>query len=446
MTTARLAFLPIVRTTFDVTLAQQMIDQARAQLEAADFVLISADEPLTTLDEARETAQTLASETPDLLLIFQATFADSTMTLELAQSIDAPLVLWGVPEALTGGRLRLNALCGINLSAHALKRAGIPYETLYALPGDPDVIEKLTTLARAGQVRARLRGARIGRVGEHPAGFDTCRYDAAALRERLGVEVVPIDLREQVFAGARAADPQAVRAALDSLRARLDGLDAVDGAATRGTISAYVALRGLAESARLDGCAVRCWPEFFTEMGCAACGALSLLSDEHTPCSCEADVNGTLTQLILQWISGSAAFGTDVVAVNQEFDGLVLWHCGLAPLSMADAQTRPTATIHSNRKLPLLMEFALRPGVVTVARLSEAAGEYRLVVGRGEMLAAPKSFSGTSGVLRFERSTANTLATILEEGLEHHIALTYGDHVDVLLALAKMLKLPVLRL
>jgi hypothetical protein len=30
--------------------------------------------------------------------------------------------------------------------------------------------------------------------------------------------------------------------------------------------------------------------------------------------------------------------------------------------------------------------------------------------------------------------------------LEHHLSLTYGDHIDVLLALARMLKLPVLHL
>ena len=119
---------------------------------------------------------------------------------------------------------------------------------------------------------------------------------------------------------------------------------------------------------------------------------------------------------------------------------------GLAPLSMADPAVAPQGTIHSNRKLPLLMEFPLKPGRVTVARLSEATGSYRLVVGVGEMVQAPPSFSGTSGLLRFDRPVAQVLDTILSEGLEHHLSLTYGDYVPGLLALAKMLDLPVLRL
>jgi L-fucose isomerase-like protein len=69
-----------------------------------------------------------------------------------------------------------------------------------------------------------------------------------------------------------------------------------------------------------------------------------------------------------------------------------------------------------------------------------------MVIGSGEMLDAPPSFSGTSGVLRFDRPVRDVLATIIEEGLEHHIALAYGDHTAVLRALAKMLNMPALSL
>ena len=49
-----------------------------------------------------------------------------------------------------------------------------------------------------------------------------------------------------------------------------------------------------------------------------------------TPSSCEADVNGAITQLILQWISGEPAFGSDLVAFDIEANeatscGIVAW-------------------------------------------------------------------------------------------------------------------------
>jgi L-fucose isomerase-like protein len=93
------------------------------------------------------------------------------------------------------------------------------------------------------------------------------------------------------------------------------------------------------------------------------------------------------------------------------------------------------------------MEFPLRPGRVTLARLTQAGdGAYRLVIGGGEMLAAPMSYSGTSGVLRFDRPAAEVLDMIMRAGLDHHISLTYGDYTDELRALAGMLGLPVLEL
>jgi L-fucose isomerase-like protein len=451
-----LGLVPLARPTFDLALATQITAQVRAQLEGAGYSLTGREKLVSSLDEAQEVAQELADNPPDLLLVFQSTFADSTMVMSLAQAVDAPLLLWAVPEKPTGGRLRLNSLCGINLAAHALTRAGIRYDYIYAAPDDVTALEQVHTLAQAGHVRRLLRGARVGVVGEPPAGLDSCRYDDDALEHNLGLELVQVDLGE-VLQRARAAEPQEIETILQQLLSQLDGLQELDQAGLRGTLATYLTLRQLAEQENLDGLAVRCWPEFFTELGCAACGAMSMLSDELTPCSCEADVNGTITQLILQWLSGEPAFGTDMVSFDVEELGLssrrrietdaaVLWHCGLAPLSMADPSVRPRGTVHSNRQLPLLMEFPLKPGRVTVARLSEAHGSYRLVVGSGEMLRAPMSFTGTSGVLRFDRPAAEVLDIILREGLEHHISLTYGNYVPALLTLADILALPVLRL
>lgn len=442
-----IAFIPLARPTFDVPLAEEVTAQARAQLRAAGYALVGPDAPVSDLETARAVAASLVEAPVDLLLVFQATFADSTLAVALARELAAPLLLWAIPEARTGGRLRLNSFCGINLAAHALKREGMLYDYLYALPDADAALEKVRALALAGRAQRLLSQARVGRVGEHPAGFDSCKVDKVALKIALGVEVAQLSL-EEVFARVKATPEAEIDAALAELGETLPNLAELEQGALRRSLASYLSLRRFAEERALDGLAVRCWPEFFTELGCAACGAMSMLSNEQTPCSCEADVNGVITQLMLQWMSEQPAFGTDMVAFEVEEDVAVLWHCGLAPLSMADPAATPRATIHSNRKLPLLMEFPLKPGRVTVARFSEAqgTGRYRLVIGGGEMLRAPMSFSGTSGVIRFDRGTAAVLDTLLREGLEHHISLTYGDHLPALRALAQILALPVLEL
>jgi L-fucose isomerase-like protein len=444
----RIAFIPLVRTTFDVALADEMIRQARQALLAAGFELHGPEQPVSDLQSAQAAAAELAQAAIDLLLIFQATFADSTMATALTENAAAPVFLWAVPEPWSGERLRLNSLCGINLAGHALTLRQRKYAYAYGLPDDPAVLQKIRSLAAAGALQRRMKTARLGVVGEHPPGMDSCHLDEAALAQVFGVQVQRIELSE-VFARARAvpeATLQQTRAALD---ARLDNLASLEQAPLRGTLSVYNALKEIAAGQTLDGLAVRCWPEFFTELGCAGCGAMSMLSDGFgqpapLPCSCEADINGTLTQLLLQWLADAPAFGTDMVGVDPAKDQIALWHCGLAPLSMADPQSQAHGGIHSNRRLPLVMDFPLKPGPVTVARLSQSSGSLRLVLGKGEMLAEPRPFSGTAGVLKLDCSAQTFLDLLMSEGLEHHISLVYGDVFSELLAYAHWIGLPVL--
>jgi L-fucose isomerase-like protein len=124
----------------------------------------------------------------------------------------------------------------------------------------------------------------------------------------------------------------------------------------------------------------------------------------------------------------------------------VVWHCGQAPLSMLTDGDIPLATIHTNRKMPLLYEFPLKPGRVTLMRISQANGEQKMILSSGEMLAREKSFTGTSGVIRFDRPCGQVLDDIMASRLEHHMALAYGDHKDILRSIAGELGLPVLEI
>lgn len=446
MTSYNLAFVPIARPTFDVDFAREKTDSALAHLTNTNINLFGPSHIVMDASSLQGSLAELKQKPLDIIVIFQATFADSSMVKAVAKELDVPLFLWAVPEPHTGKRLRLNSFCGINLAGQALRRADYWYDYTYANPDDPTVVDKIESLARAGRVRRLLRGARLGRVGQNPGGFETCLLDAPALRERFGVDVVQYDLQGDIFLRVREVDPSQTQPTRESLSKQVVNLEDMDPEATQKSLSTFYTLHALAQEHDLSGFAVRCWPEFFTELGCAACGAMSMLTDKMTPCSCEADVNGAITQLILQWLSDRPAFLTDMVSVDPERDAVVLWHCGLAPLSMADPDKEKRVTIHSNRELPLLMEFSLKPGRVTTARLSEASGEYVLVIGSGEIVRGPQSFSGTSGLLRFDKPADQIIDTILYEGLEHHIAITYGHYLNELHTLADMLDLPILNL
>ena len=113
---------------------------------------------------------------------------------------------------------------------------------------------------------------------------------------------------------------------------------------------------------------------------------------------------------------------------------------------MAAPDFQPRATIHTNRKMPLLLEFPLKPGRVTFFRISQARGRTEAVIGGGEMLSRPLAYAGTSGVVRFDSGARSVLSTVMNATLEHHMALAYGDHRAALEGAAAALGIPVIEL
>ena len=133
-----------------------------------------------------------------LTVVFQATFADSTLVNTIADKSQTPLLLWAVPEHPEGGRLKLNSFCGINLAAHSLTLRDYPFDYLYAAPADPHVLLALKKCHGAAKAFNGLRRARLGVIGEHPPGMDSCHLDVEEIESKLGVNVLRLDL-EDVF-------------------------------------------------------------------------------------------------------------------------------------------------------------------------------------------------------------------------------------------------------
>ncbi|WP_421703131.1 L-fucose/L-arabinose isomerase family protein [Aliiroseovarius sp.] len=459
----RLGILPLGRPTFDVPFAEDNLAAMLAVLEASGHELIGPRRLLFDEDTTRAAIAELRAARVEQILILQVTFSDASMTVAIGAAFDQPLSVWAVPEPRLGGRLRLNAFCGLNLASHALALSGRGFGWLYADPtgnaaGDlaallagrrPAGKLELTAVPEAtdaGQrVAQAVNGRRIARIGEHPVGFDTCAYDKAAMKALAGVEVEELAL-DDLFDTARAVPAKVAASLRAQAEADLAGLDEVNPDELDRSLRLKAGLDTLRDTGGYDAFAIRCWPETFTDYGGAVCGPAAMMGEGRVPCACEADVYGALTQLVLMEAAQAPVFLTDLVDMDGQDDTGVVWHCGQAPMSMRDPDVPAEATIHTNRKQPLLYQFPLKPGEVTLMRISQAHGRPHMVLSHAEMLKRPMAFTGTSGVLRFDRPAGEVLNDIIASGLEHHMALVYGDHREVLRGTAGAMGLPLLEL
>jgi L-fucose isomerase-like protein len=468
------AVVAVARDTFDVEFGRELVDAALAVLVEAGLCVPSDVDVLT---KPSQLLNAIGRHTPDIIVVLQATFTDASAVIYLAERFDVPIVVWSFPERRAGGRLRLNSMCGANLAAFSLRRRNHHCAFVHTDPTHDSAASKvLTAIERAHQkmpsartpsvgvsVHAlstsgdpaddrtatqsieQLTNSRVGVIGDPPVGFEPCEGDTSTVESTFGVRVERIHLNE-LFTGASLASADRVSDTAHRIDRTLDIDRDLSPSSLEPSQRLYCGLRQIADDRHLDAIATRCWPECMEVFGGAACTAQALLTDDGIPAVCEADMLGAVTALVLRLVSGGDPFVADLVDLDESDDTSVLWHCGLAAPSLAHPDHRSCGTAHPIRGIPLANEFPLRPGRVTVARVSQSPAGFRLVIAGGNMLNRPRPFDGTCGIIQWDLSGRDVVDTVFDLGVEHHLGLVYGEHRDALVELARRWNIPVLRL
>ncbi|WP_338826863.1 L-fucose/L-arabinose isomerase family protein [Neomoorella thermoacetica] len=429
------------RPQFDIALAQKHYQEALKNLNQQGINTFAVEEPITFAEEIN-IALTKIGDLHNLqaMVVFQGTFADASMILTLRENIDLPMVIWAVKEQPTGERLRLNSLCGLNLAANALVAGKKQFKAVYGDIAAPATIREVVAFLRAAAAKVWLKGKKIGIIGNRPGGFYASNFNEVDLYSKFGIKIDYISLNK-VFNMATRIDARQVKEKIESL----DGLSSRSPEEVNKSLQAYQALKEIIREHRYDAVAIECWPAFMTEFGGAACYAVSQLNDDGISTACEADVNGAITMLLGQFLSGQPVFFADLVIGDDKENTLTFWHCGAAPRLLAANNFSPIAGVHPNRKMALSVNFPLKEGEVTITRLSPGPnGQLRLLVTKGTGLQTQLLFQGNTLPVKLAQPVAQVIDKFLQKGLEHHYAIIYGNYILELKELGKLLGLEII--
>jgi L-fucose isomerase-like protein len=404
----------------------------------------------TTPADAEKLARELRADGTEVLVLQLATFTDASLVAAFFTAFGdnpkVPTVLWALPEPSmgVGDRLRLNSLCGVNLAAYTLTSTGRNFKYIYGLPENEHLFAEIKLQLQAVELDKMLRSLKIGVVGSRPPGFYPSGYDELKLWREVGAQLQIYNLQE-VFGAAGAVALNQTEDVRAMLRSCLSNLDDLPEQVVCTASNTYQALTDLAMRDNLGALAVKCWPEFFTEHQAAACGVLAALMENNLVAACEADVHGAVTMKLMHSLTKTPPFLADLVAADFDKNTIVLWHCGNAAFSLAAEPSERTAGVHANRKIGVTAQFPLKPGRVTLARLSYSQGKYRLLVGTGEALESPLLFNGNTAEVRPDGTAKNLLDTVIYGGFEHHMVMIYGEVAAALSAWAEFNGMDVVR-
>ena len=127
----------------------------------------------------------------DLVLLFCASLPYGRVVLPFAE-FEGALGIWSVPEPVTSGVLQLNSYCGLNMFGSILKNyfpdRDLKYKWFYGMPDSELFLRRLDSTVRALKAVKKLKGFRIGQVGDLADGFENLYVDERGSLRQAGYE------------------------------------------------------------------------------------------------------------------------------------------------------------------------------------------------------------------------------------------------------------------
>lgn len=307
-----------------------------------------------------------------------------------------------------------------------LKQKGLKGEILH---GSPEYIRhRIALIAKVGEARRQLRGARLGIVGQPSDWLISSIVDSDRVRERFGIELVPVPMGDLLleFHALKSVD---VQDEVEKFAAHVAPLNAVDAPAIQKSLGdatrLYIALKKIAETNGLQGLTIRCF-DLLTAVHNTGCIALARLNSEGYVAGCEGDVPAMLSMMIARSLLGVSGFQANPAHINPQTGEMLFAHCTI-PFNMTHRYELDT---HFESGIGVGVRGNVNAGPVTIFKASGLLDRYFAAEGILEACQAGGDLCRTQEVIRLV-TPADTSYFLTNPIGNHHIILP--GHVKELL-------------
>ena len=453
-----IGFVPLHRYPFDekwaLELKKRFVDVIEKEFKNVELVYPSENDTklglVTDDSDAYRVVELFRNRGVDGIFIATLTFGDElagALVAEHFRKTPIMVVATKEPQILPGGFRRSDSFCGTLSLASALYRRKIPF--IFGgivFPEDEEFKKQFNNFIRTASIVRNFISARIGLIGPRPTRFETVTFNEAKMAEKFNQRVVHVTLLEVIEEARKLRDDDpAVSRIVEEMKKQID-VSRTPQEALYKQAKLEVVLRNIVEREKLSGLGFRCWTEIQKYYGISPCYVLARLTDSGIVSSCEVDIYGALTMLIQY----TASLGTtpphfiDWTIRHPEKPNVFLaWHCGNAPPSLM--QPGCILSYHSIMYRDVgversygTVEGELKPGIVTISRLVEYDGEFKMFITRGRIVDVEPRVRGSWTWVEVE-DLDKVYRTLIEEGFVHHASMIHGDYVDAIVNACKLL-------
>ena len=392
----------------------------------------------TNEDARREAAAILSGNFCGAVIVL-ATWVECDIVMTAIKELRGlPSVMIGFPLTEVDGRKEsTGSYVSASMMAGVVRRLRLPVDVLFGSFEDPALLKKLSAFVSAAQAADVLRYARIGLFGYTSMSIYTGTFDHVLMRWKIGPEIEQMDSCS-LISRAENMPAEKVHAAAARLHTTVPVDSTIMPEMLKKTMAIYAALAEMTAEKKWDAVNIKCQYEFSKEYKCVPCVPLSMLADDGVVASCEGDIPCTVSMLILAALSGQTVTYGD--SLNAWDNTVEFSPCGFLPFGLAAPGTRVQNFLPHPGFTGIQAAGVLRPERVTFLRLVEDIGSYHFVCGTGQGL---KTAMRGGCMPALDVLLDGFLAALEEAYAGQHYALCYGDVSEGVLALGKLLGIPV---
>ncbi|MCL4378910.1 MAG: hypothetical protein M1409_11165 [Actinobacteria bacterium] len=415
--------------------------RAEENLKKLNLDIIRVKEFVTNAKIANEKINYLINEKIDCLIFEIGSWPSPSLAIDMINKLDkrVPIILWATSDQIT---LSLVPTCQFH---GAFDDMGIEHEFIFADPEDNRFKNSVSNIAKAGNVTNKLNGMNMGLFGGRYMNMYTGTADPIQVKKIFGVEITHIN-ESCLVDEAEKIEIGNINDFSNFLHDKYKSVTAPPDVENK-SIRLYFAMKKLKDDYNLNFAAVKCMIETQGKY-CSHCLSVSQNLDEGFVIACEADINAAITMQIMHMVSGSAPGFGDFFNLDMENNILKVGNCGTFATEFAKDPKDVVLNEQYKHLVPgpgtgMVSSFICKSGKVTLARLGRINGNYVMQISNGDAIYESKD-KLTKGWEKFPHLFVKKFSdpeTFLQNTRSNHIHWVYGDYIEELKAICKILEI-----
>ena len=426
--------------------------------DSGEVELVLGERIVNSVEVAKEEAQKMVAQNVDGMIFSYGVFAFPNFSAIAAKFGKGPYML------VAGFKPDWPGMVAMLAAGGALHHLGIEHFRTAGDVKDPAILQKLITFAKCARVVNRLKGSTYGLIGGRSLGMYSATVSMQQWQDKFGIDIEHVD-QSEIIRLAEEVPEETVEKAFQWLtdnvaEIKYDG-NRLTPEKLKTQIRHYEATKMIRDHYNFDFIGVKCHYEMSKHV-CTQCLTAAFMNDpydwngpkEPTVMACEADSDAALTMQILKLLTEDPVLFMDVRHYDADYDVMVFCNCGSESTYYAGRSDDYKENLKNVTLYPCLdlypgggchVNCMTAPGQATIARLNRYKDRYRMTIIPAEFVTLPRE--------KMKETTEEWPHVFAKLPFDHEIFIqkfdanhchaVYGDHVEELTTICKMLDIDV---